>query len=258
MRFKQNFNELVLKRNSIRKYDFKAQLTKDELAEIENLLVSLPRLHKEEGEFSFKIIDKHTYDTTTGGKFKIQSPHYIMFYGDKSCDKALQNIGYVGQLLCLELVAIDIGSVWLGGTVQKVEQTDTKGEFIICIGFGRKAEDESFGVNANKRKKLDAVAEYDKNLENNPHIQLLENARLAASAMNLQPWFFVSDLAANKIHVYRKDPKILKVLKLPATLITMQKIDIGIAIAHFASTEFTTEQNVAERKGYVYETTLVF
>ena len=112
--------------------------------------------------------------------------------------------------------SMGMGSCWLGlGRIKDAKATN-KGnmKFIIMLSFGypdgdntRKSTDEF------NRRSLAEIADTED--------ERLEAARLAPSAVNSQPWYF---LHHNEfIHVYRARNKMLA---------DMNKIDIGICLAH--------------------------
>ena len=200
-----------------------------------------------DGRFGFRILDKAEYDKRSGGMFGISAPHYLMFFGDRTDDNVLRNIGFVGELAALKLAEMNIGTCWLGGP--KSKEVLEGSEYVICICFGRPAEDLRKSEGEAVRKSFEEIAEnYSQEQK-----ELLKNVRLAPSARNLQPWFFRCD--GDKIHVFRKSKGMMSKLALFRML---QKIDIGIAISHFITAKFTAEHTPQNGKGMQYECTLKF
>jgi len=202
-----------------------------------------------EGNFWSSILNKEEYDKRSGGMFGVSAPHYLMFFGDKEDDNVLRNVGFAGELAALWLAEAGIGTCWLGGPKSK-ETLDGSG-YIICICFGAPAEALRSSESEFDRKSLgDIASNYDTEQE-----EILKYVRLAPSARNLQPWFFICE--TNAIHVFRiKTGGLMSKLALFKML---QKIDIGIAISHFSLTRpFTTEDRPQNEKDMKYECTLKF
>ena len=234
--------EMIVKRKSVRKYGMNP-LSEDVLRLLGDSVKKTESPFG--GKFGFRIIGKSEYDAVTGGRFKIAAPHYLMFYGSGT-DDVLRSIGFAGELAALRLAEMDIGTCWLGGATSK-DKLDGE-DYVICIAFGEPAEEFRKAASEAKRKKLGDIAEgYSAE-----QTALLENVRLAPSAVNLQPWYFKCE--GNRIHVFRRRTLISGI----AHLKTMQKIDIGIAVSHFPPQSFTVEYVTQKRKGCDYECTLVF
>ncbi|MCL2771542.1 MAG: hypothetical protein FWD89_04495 [Firmicutes bacterium] len=215
--------ESIIKRRSIRKYEME-ELTEEQLTEIKVAIKNIKPLFSDVGKFSYKIISHKEFRKTTGGLFRIDAPHYIVFASDKT-DEAKLNIGYVGELAVLKLAEMNIGTVWLGGASSKEEGYE------ISIAFGKPKEVWRFDQTEAKRKTMTEIA-----TDFSPEQRaVLEYVRLAPSAMNFQPWLFSCE--EGNIHIYQvKAGGLIAGMK---SIKEMQKIDIGIAIAHFNVVDFT-------------------
>lgn len=155
----------------------------------------------------------------------------------------LQNVGFMFQQLDLYLQSIGLGSCWLGMGSLKGKEVEEGYEFIIMLAFGISDEDiKRNNVSEFKRKDLSEISDIVDNR--------LECARLAPSAINSQPWYFVHD--NDIIHAYQKESLFKR-----AILYKKNQIDMGIALAHIylenqSSFEFFKLENVPLLKNTTY------
>jgi len=230
-------NDIIQKRKSIRKYAA-ADLDDATLEKVNMQIKSLKPLYPDI-KYSIQIVKK------TKGLFNIKAPHYLVF-GTEDKEGALENIGFVGQQLDLFLSEAGIGTCWLGASKPTAKE-DSPLPSAICMSFGMPAEPLHRELAEFKRKPLSAISEGED--------KRLEAARLAPSAVNAQNWYFIVE--NGKIHCYRKHSRGL----LAFMYNNMHRIDMGIAVCHIAEVSdefrFIKEDNVPERKGYVYSGTVV-
>lgn len=165
--------------------------------------------------------------------------------------------GYTFEMLVLKAQSMGIGTVWLGGTMNRPEferaMELAEDESMPCASpLGYPAEKMSLresimrkGVKADARLPF-AELFFDGTFENplrkenaGVFAEPLEMVRLAPSAVNKQPWRVV--IADNAAHFYLKrskgfghDPRL-----------DMQKIDLGIALCHFALTAMENGLNIS-------------
>ncbi len=163
----------------------------------------------------------------------------------KSTPEANVAFGYSFEMLVLYAQSLGIGTVWLGGTMNRsaFEKAMNLGadEIMPCaspIGYPAKKMSlkESMMrkvIKADERlnfQELFFKDNFDTPLTKDQADNLLyplEMVRLAPSAVNRQPWrIIVSD---NYVHFYLKRSK-----GFATAALDMQKIDIGIALCHFA------------------------
>lgn len=156
--------------------------------------------------------------------------------------------GYSFEMLVLKAQSMGIGTVWLGGTMNRpaFEQAMELGENEImpCASpLGYPAKKMSVretmmrkGLKADERHPfeelffdgtLDAPLTKDKA---GVFAEPLEMVRLAPSAVNKQPWRVI--IADNAAHFYLKRSKGFS----HGPHLDMQKIDMGIALCHFTLT----------------------
>ena len=212
---KKELYRTIYKRKSIRKYQ-KEALSVKELGEIEEFLSKAKSL-KPEIEFEAKIVSSEAVKSL----LKIKSPHYLQFFSEEKEDYLL-NAGFILQQLDLYLSANDLGSCWFGMAKPKkdiIAESDL--EYIITLVFGR----------ADEENQRDSIEDFDRKTlseikEGENHYDLLEAVRLAPSATNGQPWYFISE--KEKIHVYQLETNLIKKFFYQR----FNKIDMGIALAH--------------------------
>jgi hypothetical protein len=115
-----------------------------------------------------------------------------------------------------------LGSCWLGIPQPTKEVTESSSlEFIILMSFGN-AREPLYRTNASefKRQPLRNIT----NIEGAD--ELLEPARLAPSAINLQNWYFTGN--KNQIHAYSSKPGFLRNIAGGSYF----PVNMGIALCH--------------------------
>lgn len=154
-----------------------------------------------------------------------------------------ENLGFVFEKLILFLTSLGLGTCWFGGNLKEssfekaMNLTDDEVFPIMSpVGYGFDAYTFTeklvkFAIGSNKRKDFSKLF-FENNFENsikidteNPFIEALEGVRLAPSAINLQPWRILKK--DNKFHFYTVNPK------KKTDEFYIQRVDIGIALAHF-------------------------
>jgi nitroreductase len=207
--------EAIFKRKSIRKYD-PAQLDQNRLEEISKNLNALKPM-TEEIKTEFKIISPD--QVTRKGMNK--APHYIAAFSEAK-DNYKANIGFMLQQMDLHFSATSTGSCWLGipQPTKKAKEASNL-EFIILMSFGNPEETlHRTSTSQFKRKPLAEIT----NIEGAD--ELLEPARLAPSAINLQNWYFTGD--KNLIHAYSAKAGFLRGIVGGSYF----PLNMGIAICH--------------------------
>jgi len=208
--------ETIFRRKSNRSYQM-TPLAQDELARISEFFCGIQPL-----------IPGIRYRMTLTTPDQIESiqtwraPHYALLYSEDA-PLAMENIGYVGQMLDLYLQANGYGSCWLGLAHLKDGENAVPREidgmkFAITICFGRVDGDHLRSLDGFKRRTLEEIADTAD--------ARLEAVRIAPSATNSQPWFFTHD--GELLHVYRKRHNVVR----QRMLGRFNRMDIGIALAH--------------------------
>ena len=207
--------EAIFKRKSIRDYD-PTPLDSNRLEEVsKNLQSSKPLLSDIKTEF--KIISPNQVTR----KFRINAPHYIAAFSEAK-DGYKVNVGFMLQQLDLYFSAIGLSSCWLGIPQPTKEVTESSDlEFIILMSFGDSRETlYRTSVSEFNRQSLSDIADIEGADE------LLEPARLAPSAANLQNWYFTGN--KNEIHAYSAKSGFLR------TIVggSYYPVNMGIALCH--------------------------
>ena len=166
-------------------------------------------------------------------------------------------LGYSLETVMLLLLDWDIGSVWLGGTMNRSrfekELHLDEDHLMPCVTpVGFRSEKRSLkemmmrkGVQADSRLPFEALFFTGKDVtplkkeEAGLFAQALENVRLAPSAVNKQPWRLL--LENEKTHFYLKRESGLK----EVGVLDLQQVDLGIALCHFCET--LREQGISTR-----------
>ena len=247
----KEISTLVRTRRSVRTFDGRA-LTKED---IENLSLFMSKIENPyEIPVEFKLLDAK--------KQKLSCPVVVgtdLFVGTKvkRIPHAEEAVGYSLEMLVLYAQSIGIGTVWIGGTMdrsafERVMLLD-KDEMMPCVSpLGYTAKKMSMresmmrkGVKADSRLPFETLffdSTFDKPLIKEKASALaepLETVRLAPSAVNKQPWRVV--VADNAAHFYLKRNKGF----ISDAVGDMQKIDLGIALCHFALSAKESGLNVS-------------
>jgi len=229
---------LVRGRRSVRTYDERAIAPKD----MERLLAFMEKIDNPYGlPVEFRLLDAK--------KQNLSCPVVVgtdLYVGAKMKKSPYLNeaIGYSFEKLVLFAQSLGIGTVWVGGTMDRsafekaMELSDD--EVMPCVSpLGYPAKKMSLretmmrkGIKADDRlafEKLFFDGSFDKPLSQAKAGMLghaLEMVRLAPSAVNKQPWRIV--LEAHAAHFY-----LLRSKGFGGGVLDMQKIDMGIALCHF-------------------------
>ena len=116
------------------------------------------------------------------------TPQLIAIYSGEG-EGCLENIGFLFQQMDLYLQTLGLGVCWLGmGRMNPKTTAQVPGmKFIILLAFGHPRGDQlRHDGKGFKRKALTQIADLP-----DPR---LEPARLAPSAVNSQPWYFILTL----------------------------------------------------------------
>ena len=176
------------------------------------------------------------------------APHYIVVYAKKH-PLAKVNAGFLFQQFDLYAQSLGLGVCWLGITGPEEDlrkdffATHPDYEYVISLSFGYQ-EGDGGPAHFHGRKALEEISD---SLD-----ERLEPARLAPSAKNGQPWYFLHK--EDGYDVYKDDNP---------TLTRWQEVDIGIALAHLyvyhpATFEAFTREEPKELEKRVYITSIRF
>ena len=123
------------------------------------------------------------------------------------------------QQMDLYLQSIGLGVCWMGlGKLRGAVSVPEGMEFVILLPFGTPKEPLSKEARHFPRKGMSEISDRED--------ARLECVRVAPSSTNSQPWYFTHE--EDVIHAFRSEAGILR----HAMLGTMNRIDMGIALAH--------------------------
>ena len=147
-------------------------------------------------------------------------PQCIAIYSEEH-EWDLENAGFIFQQVDLYLQSLGLGACWVGlgrpkGTAVRNKEND--GKFVILLTIGYPEESLRNDVSQFKRKSLAEISDVVD--------ETLEPARLAPSAVNSQPWYFVHE--GEVYHLFRTKPGLIK----GRSLNDFNRIDVGIVLAH--------------------------
>jgi len=236
----EHIGKVVRERKSVRTFDGKAITPEDR----ENLLAFLETIENPYGvPLEFRLLDAReqglSCPVVTGTDL------YIGAKG-KRVPHINEAFGYSFELLVLYAQSLGIGTVWIGGTMDRkaFERAMALGddEVMPCVSpLGYPAAKPSLrdsmmrkGIRADHREPFETLF-FDRSFETpltkekaGALAEPLELVRWAPSAVNRQPWRGVVD--ERGAHFYLKRAR----GPVPGALVDMQRIDMGIALAHFS------------------------
>lgn len=236
MQLSSALRPLIFKRKSTRSYTGEP-VPPEQLDTIRSFLAQLVPLYPEM-PIDIRIVGAEDVRCMQPWK----TPHFIAVSAADTPDSLL-NVGFMLQQLDLFLQSLGLGSCWVGlGRPKKPFCEDLP--HAILMPFGVAAEPVWREETAQfSRRSMDEIADLP-----DPR---LECVRLAPSATNSQPWYFLHD--GEKLHVYQVIQGPLKRMSLGK----MNCIDMGIALCHLALTcegDFALHQlqDAPQPEGYTY------
>ncbi|MCL2140697.1 MAG: hypothetical protein FWH42_03345 [Dehalococcoidia bacterium] len=152
-----------------------------------------------------------------------RSNYCLAFYSEDK-PRYLENIGFIGQQIELELQAEGLGTCWWGMKKPSKEYKSHNGlDCVITMSAGvPKAVEKRAYPDGFKRNNADEIM-----IGNALPDRLIEAVRIAPSAVNLQPWLI--EKSDHDYSFYLRQPKGI----MEKLIGSMRHIDMGIAIAHF-------------------------
>ena len=199
-------------RRSCRSYSSEP-LTRTELAEIEDFSKTLVPLDSKI-QTAMQIVP----GDAVRFYFPWKAPQLIAFFSENK-PGYLENAGFLLQQMDLWLQSRGLGVCWLGlGKPKNQVKTPEGMEFVILLAFGTPKEVLSREKRKFNRKTMAEISDWED--------KKLECVRVAPSSTNSQPWYFTHE--GETIHAFRSEAGLLR----HAMLGTMNRIDMGIALAH--------------------------
>jgi nitroreductase len=168
-------------------------------------------------------------------------PHDILSVYAGRDELSPVGVGFALGQLDLYLQGRGLGACWLGVGRPKTKTEEDGLSFAVMMAIGHpKDVPLREGAADFRRRTLDEIAD--------TRDERLEPARLAPSAINGQPWYFIH--GDGLIHVFCTERRSL-------ILHNLQRMDIGIALSHLAVAHpetftFRPLSPAPEKKGYAY------
>ena len=244
----ENIKELIRNRRSVRTFDGR-EVSEEDLQKLSSFMAEIENPYGIPVEF--KLLDAKE----EGLSSPVVSGENLYVGAKVQCVPHMEEaFGFSFEMLVLYAQSLGIGTVWIGGTMKRslFERAMQLGkdERMPCVSpLGYPAEKMSLregmmrkSIRADKRKafeKLFSDGAYDVPLTEENAGRLAEPLTMvqwAPSAVNKQPWRVVADKDA--VHFYLKRDKGF----ISEAAGDLQKIDMGIALCHFAL--------AAEEKGW--------
>lgn len=235
-----DLQEIIYKRKSTRSFDVR-EVGREYLRKIEEFSQKLKPLNP-----NIKVESKIVGFDKIKCFLPWRAPHYVVIFSEEK-ENFLTNVGFMYQQLDLYIQSLGLGTCWvgMGKCDSNVVECDSDKKFVIMIAFG-KSDGELYRKDISEFKRKSLLEISDTNDDR------LEVARLAPSAVNSQPWYFVHN-ENNIIHAYCSNPGLLKGIALSQ----FNKIDMGIGlaqiyIANINSFEYLGEVEHKNVNGYYY------
>jgi len=234
-----HYEALMRKRRSFRSFDGQ-RITDEHLSALSDMM------EKAENPYGLKLC----FALLNAKEQKLSCPVVVgtdLYLGAKMKAHEFMNeaIGYSLEKLMLDALSLGIGSVWIGGTMDRAAfeksmclAPDEIMPVVTPLGYPAKKMSlrETMirkGIRADSREPFEKLFfrnDFSEPLTDKTAGKLylpLEMVRLAPSAVNKQPWRCIVN--GNKVHFYLK-----RSMGAKSAAIDMQKIDMGIALCHFA------------------------
>lgn len=253
MDFNQPVSRLINKRYSCRTYQDLLIQTSD-LESLEDFAASC-QIGPLGSQPRFKVITAKEDDSASlkglGTYGFIKNPTGFIIGASEEKLGALEDFGYLMETILLRSTDLGLGSCWLGGTFTKSrfsrQLSLLNGEIIPAVAaIGYPADQSTWqdktirgGARAHRRLPWQNIFysnEFDKPL--NPgdagkYHKPLDLVRIAPSASNKQPWRIVKEGRNWHFFLQRTAKYPPPVFDFILNLADLQRIDIGIAMAHF-------------------------
>jgi nitroreductase len=246
--------ELIPRRQSWRAYEARA-IPPETKVRIARALEAPPR-PPFGSEVRARLIELEGYQQEGGRKLGtygiIRGAKYFLVGGVRQGDQCLEDFGYVFEWLVLLATDLGLATCWVGGTFQRDRFGQALGvgpdevvPAISPVGFARPKRSvvdrmARWAASSKKRKpwsELFFEGSFDTPLEETTvgsYATVLEMVRLGPSASNKQPWRIVRESRPQdeRFHLFLQRTKGYQ----GNFAVDLQRIDMGIAICHFALT----------------------
>ncbi len=253
MQFTSPVPELIQKRFSCRTYQTDP-ISKEDLSRLQDAIDTTPA-----GPFgnrsNFVVVAATSDDSRSlkglGTYGFIQNPSGFLIGTIQDSPGALEDFGYQTELIILKATDLGLGTCWLGGTFTKSRFSRLislqNGAYIpSVISLGYPADQKAWldrasriYAGADRRLSWDQLfyaESFDTALtedEADPYSEPLKMVRLAPSASNKQPWRIIKHSGNWHFYLFRTSNYPVPVFNKLLKLADLQRIDMGIAMAHF-------------------------
>lgn len=243
----QKPSEVIKIRRSVRTYS--SQAFTDLQKQVITQLLQTDYTGPFKNKIRFHFVEKDTARGEKGIKLGtygfINGANYFIAGEVKSAPYAFEDFGYAMEYLILRLTEIGLGTCWLGGTFSRSDfvkaaelGTDTVVACVTPVGIAAsktlKERFIRFGAGAENRKLFGELffdGAFDMPLTESKagvYRLPLDMVRIAPSASNRQPWRIL--INEHGVHLFlKRTPGYQKI----TSSVDLQRIDIGIAMAHF-------------------------
>lgn len=210
MSLDKDYYNMIFKRKSFRRFNDKLKLSKEELMDIENKIITLVPL-EDNIEIKYKIVPR-SETTCKRGEYS------LLLYSEEK-ENYLLNLGYIFEQLDLYLASKDIGVCWYGmGKTQEAMHGNLN--FVIMLALGKvEASEFRKDYRKAKRKETNEIWTGPSNL-----MHIAEVVKYAPSACNTQPWRIKVEKDIVKIYRNTRIKSIMPKEKVPF----YNSIDMGI------------------------------
>ncbi|MCK4490827.1 MAG: nitroreductase family protein [Anaerolineales bacterium] len=269
MNFNQPVSHLIHKRYSCRTYQ-DLLIQNSDLAALEDFTASC-KIGPLGNQARFKVVASREGDSTSlkglGTYGFIKNPTGFIIGTSEEKPGSLEDFGYLMEAILLRATDLGLGSCWLGGTFTKSrfsrQLSLLDGEIIPAVAsIGYPADQSAWldktiraGARAHRRRPWENIF-FTKEFGNplNPgdagnYHEPLDLVRLAPSASNKQPWRVVREGHNWHFFLQRTEKYPPPVFNFILNLADLQRIDMGIAMAHF---ELSARENGLNGKWIVH------
>jgi nitroreductase len=247
-----SISEIIKKRRSCRSYSDRS--IEDKILHDFFALVESPHIGPFGNRSRFKLISANSMEPAEWkrlGTYGVIKNARLFLAGIMKKDKmAEQDYGYCKEKLILKATGLGLGTCWMGGTFSggafaraACLQNDELLPTVSPVGYP--ADQKSL---TDKVMRRFAGSDHRKpwseiffagnlstplnELQAGKYAQMLENVRLAPSASNKQPWRILCDSSKKVFHFYLARTFGYKMIG----QVSLQDIDLGIAMSHFGLT----------------------
>lgn len=236
----KQYSELVRERRSVRTFDGQG-ISSEVLEQLKTFAESCGNPYGIPMEYRFLNAKEHGLKSPV-----IAGTEEYVAVKLKRVPHFEEALGYAMEQFVLDAWSVGIGTTWIGGTMdrQAFEKAMdlSEDEIMPCVSpIGHAAKRMSIketvmrkGVGADRRKafeELFCIDDFDRPMKEDEAGELLlplQMVRWAPSAVNKQPWRVV--VTGSDVHFYMAKGKGFE----SSSVGNMQKIDMGIALCHFA------------------------